>query len=59
VDQRLEDVGRTAARLLLARIDGEREAGVRRLPCSLVVRESSGFRSLREHAGQHAGEAGS
>jgi LacI family transcriptional regulator len=48
VDVGLEGVGRTAAHLLLARIDGAREAGVRRLPCSLVVRESSGFRSLRE-----------
>lgn len=49
VDQGLEGVGRTAARLLLARIEGERENGVLRLPCSLVVRESSGFSSLREH----------
>jgi LacI family transcriptional regulator len=48
VDVGLEGVGRTAAHLLLARIDGARETGVRRLPCSLVVRESSGFRSLRE-----------
>jgi LacI family transcriptional regulator, galactose operon repressor len=50
VDQGLEGVGRTAAHLLLARIEGERESGVRRLPCSLVVRESSGVRSLREQS---------
>jgi LacI family transcriptional regulator len=48
VDMGLEGLGRTAAHLLLARIDGARETGVRRLPCSLVVRESSGFSSLRE-----------
>lgn len=48
VDMGLEGLGRTAAHLLLARIDGDRETGVRRLPCSLVVRESSGVVSLRE-----------
>jgi len=54
VDMCLEGVGHTAALLLLARIEGERESGVRRLPCSLVVRESSGPVSRREHS-----EAGS
>ncbi len=48
VDMGLEGLGQTAAHLLLARIDGERETGVRRLPCSLVVRASSGPVSLRE-----------
>ncbi|HXM54210.1 MAG TPA: LacI family DNA-binding transcriptional regulator [Candidatus Dormibacteraeota bacterium] len=48
VDMGLEGVGRTAAHLLLARIEGERDAGVRRLPCTLVVRESSGPVSFRD-----------
>ena len=54
VDMGLEGVGHLAAHLLLARIEGEREIGVRRLPCTLVVRESSGPVSRRDHS-----EAGS
>jgi LacI family transcriptional regulator len=42
VDLGLEEVGRHAARLLLAAMDGRAEPGVRRLPCQLVVRESTG-----------------
>jgi LacI family transcriptional regulator len=41
VDLQLEEVGRVAADELLARIAGELQAGVRLLPCRLVVRESS------------------
>jgi LacI family transcriptional regulator len=48
IDPCLEDVGRTAARLLLSRIEGAEEAGVRRMPCRLVIRRSSGIQSLRE-----------
>jgi LacI family transcriptional regulator len=42
VDMNLHDLGREAARRLLARVDGARESGIVRLPCSLVVRASSG-----------------
>jgi LacI family transcriptional regulator len=40
VDMNLHDLGRAAAERLLARLEGDREAGAVRLPCSLVVRES-------------------
>jgi LacI family transcriptional regulator len=40
IDMNLHDLGRDAARRLLARLEGDQEAGVVRLPCSLVVRES-------------------
>jgi LacI family transcriptional regulator len=42
VDMNLKELGREAARSLLAMIGGKRLHGVRRLPCSLVVRESCG-----------------
>jgi LacI family transcriptional regulator len=42
VDMNLHDLGREAARHLLAKFDGNGDAGVLRLPCTLVVRESSG-----------------
>ncbi len=41
VDRRLEEVGRAAAELLLAAIDGHPARGVRTVPGRLVVRESS------------------
>jgi LacI family transcriptional regulator len=41
VDMNLHDLGRESARRLLARFDGHHDAGVVRLPCTLVVRESS------------------
>ena len=37
----LEALGREAGRLLLAMIGGEKSRGIRRLPCTLVVRGSS------------------
>jgi DNA-binding LacI/PurR family transcriptional regulator len=37
----LRDLGRIAAERLLAAIEGQFSAGVERLPCSLVLRESS------------------
>jgi LacI family transcriptional regulator len=42
VDMNLHDLGREAARQLLARLDGDRASGTIRLPCSLIVRESCG-----------------
>jgi LacI family transcriptional regulator len=41
IDMCLEDVGRVAAELLLATIGGEAAHGVHRVPCRLVVREST------------------
>lgn len=41
VDMNLSALGREAGRMLIAMIGGERAAGTRRLPCTLVVRESS------------------
>jgi len=40
VDMQLHELGRLAGLRLRAMIDGEREAGVTRLPCRLVVRDS-------------------
>jgi LacI family transcriptional regulator len=42
VDMNLHALGRAAGERLIAMIGGERLAGVERLPCSLVVRQSSG-----------------
>jgi LacI family transcriptional regulator len=41
VDMNLRELGRTAAERLLAAINGQFTPGVEKLPCSLVVRESS------------------
>jgi LacI family transcriptional regulator len=46
VDMNLRELGRAAAERLLAAIDGEFTPGVEKLPCSLVVRESSRARAL-------------
>ena len=35
------DLGRAAGEKLLAAIEGDRDSGLHRLPCSLVLRESS------------------
>ena len=43
VDMNLEALGREAGESLLAMMAGQRTAGVRRLPCSLVVRGSCGM----------------
>jgi LacI family transcriptional regulator len=42
VDMNLKELGREAGRCLMALIDGATLKGVRRLPCSLVIRESCG-----------------
>jgi LacI family transcriptional regulator len=44
IDMNLKELGHEAARRLIDMIDGKRLRGVRRLPCSLVVRESCGAR---------------
>jgi LacI family transcriptional regulator len=41
VDMNLSALGREAGRMLLAMIDGEAATGTRRLPCTMVVRQSS------------------
>ncbi len=48
VDMNLAELGKLAAQSVLAAMDGQREQGVVRLPCRLVVRESTGFGGLRE-----------
>jgi LacI family transcriptional regulator len=42
VDMNLKALGKEAARLLIELIEGKEEHGVRRLPCSLVIRQSCG-----------------
>src|SRR5262249_30142055 len=42
VDMNLKQLGREAGRRLIDLIAGKKQAGVHRLPCSLVVRASSG-----------------
>ena len=44
VDMNLRQLGRAAGELLLAAVDGHPVSGLQLLPCSLVVRESSGPR---------------
>ena len=44
IDMNLHDLGCAAAERLLAMVDGKQDSGVVRLPCSLVVRESTGGR---------------
>jgi LacI family transcriptional regulator len=41
VDMKLERLGRTAAQHLFAAIDGRATPGVHRMPCELVIREST------------------
>jgi LacI family transcriptional regulator len=41
VDMNLRELGRTAGEELLSAIEGQPSSGLRRLPCSLVLRESS------------------
>ncbi|MFC4591699.1 LacI family DNA-binding transcriptional regulator [Sphaerisporangium corydalis] len=42
VDMNLETLGRTAAQHLFAAIDGRATPGVHRMPCHLVIRDSTG-----------------
>ncbi len=41
IDMNLSVLGREAGRMLVAMIGGEKAAGTRRLPCTLVIRQSS------------------
>ena len=41
VDMNLSALGHEAGRLLIDMIGGEKVRGIRRLPCTLVVREST------------------
>jgi LacI family transcriptional regulator len=50
VDMNLRELGRTAGERLLAAIDGKPSAGVEKLPCSLVPRESSRSTGTRTRA---------
>ena len=52
VDMNLKELGREAGRKLMDLIAGERHHGVRRLPCTLVIRESCGARAGRAFADQ-------
>ena len=51
VDMNLATLGREAGASLLAMMAGEALRGVRRLPCSLVVRESCGARAAGKFVG--------
>jgi LacI family transcriptional regulator len=42
VDANLQELGHLAAQKLIEHINGHLEVGIQRLPCSLVIRESSG-----------------
>ena len=42
IDMNLKALGREAGEQLIAMISGERRSGVRRLPCTLVIRQSCG-----------------
>ncbi len=52
VDMNLRELGRVAGERLLAAIEGRPAAGLQRLPCSLVLRESSRPRTPQPAAGQ-------
>ena len=52
VDMNLDALGRTAGECLLEMMSGRAVAGVRRLPCSLVVRESCGTRESTRFDGE-------
>ncbi|HKU10149.1 MAG TPA: LacI family DNA-binding transcriptional regulator [Sinomonas sp.] len=41
IDMRLEEIGRVAARMLFAAIDGNPQPGIHRIPCRVVTREST------------------
>ena len=52
VDMNLDALGRAAGECLLDMMSGRAVAGVRRLPCSLVVRESCGAHARSSAAGE-------
>lgn len=56
VDMNLKELGREAGRCLIELIDGARLSGVRRLPCSLVIRESCGAGQMRATRAEASGQ---
>lgn len=52
VDLNLKELGAEAGKSIIRMIDGEQLQGVRRLPCSLVVRNSCGAESAPAHQGK-------
>ena len=52
VDMNLDALGREAGASLLEMMAGRSLAGVRRLPCSLVIRDSCGARRRGEREGR-------
>jgi LacI family transcriptional regulator len=54
VDMNLEVLGREAGASLLEMMGGRALKGVRRLPCSLVVRDSCGARRIRAERGEQS-----
>lgn len=50
VDMNLRELGHAAAARLLAAIEGQFTPGVEKLPCSLVIRESSRARAMGQAA---------
>ena len=52
IDMNLDALGRAAGECLLDMMSGRAVAGVRRLPCSLVVRESCGAHARSSAAGE-------
>ena len=52
VDMNLEALGREAGASLMEMMAGHALKGVRRLPCSLVIRDSCGARGLRAKKGK-------
>ena len=58
VDMNLRDLGRVAGERLLAAIEGHPSAGTHRLPCTLVLRESSRPPGRRERPPLPAGDTG-
>ncbi|MBA2719145.1 MAG: LacI family DNA-binding transcriptional regulator [Chloroflexi bacterium] len=53
IDMNIEGLGKTAAHRLLAMIRGDALSGVERMPCRLVVRDSSGVSTLRDLSTEH------
>jgi LacI family transcriptional regulator len=52
IDMNLKALGREAGEQLIAMISGEKRAGVRRLPCTLVIRQSCGGKPLQKVDGR-------
>ena len=53
VDMNLHDLGCMAAERLLIMVEGARDSGIVRLPCSLIIRESDGSRASCPKPDEH------